>query len=827
MELTTEPFLRSAPNRDRWKDRAEHDEAEVEQDSAIKASEENALQAMFGARPSGWKSGIYYGITVDVSVFVVVFVLIFVAAFVYPRNGLLAVLIDGNCSKTRSWGIWLHLLINILSTALLATSSYAMQCLIAPTRVDLDQAHQKGRFMDIGVPSFKNVFHVNRRRASLYVLAVLSSIPIHLLANSVVFQSFSTNSYLLTVAYQQFIDEPLSGVINATELGSQDYYTFSSFNSDRSYINPQTGLPMGNPSEDVHFDDNPTVTVKMLTSNMTRLENEDCIRAYSNSLLTDRRHVVAVSDAQLPPFVNESIYSYTAGYWYQSIDICPTCQTFFNWTDPTVWTCAFLSGQNSPHVRSCDSSAAASHASQFTIQNSPISYCLSEEIEESCQLQADVGIMSAVIVCTAIKICVLVMATCTIPGEIISTIGDAISSFLNRPEKLTADCCLLSFDDVRRREQRSEKLTTGEYPDQAQPLTSGSASDSVAGEQGRSRWILGKPYLKHWRASSMEHKYNEALSLRHWAGAVFVLLSILVLATALLITAIMRIKSSSGLQGSMFSTSIGAPPTSIASLWRMGFGAFNANFLLPLHDMASSSHSSTMQHVLIVNAPQIALSISYFAYNDLWTNVLVAREWATYGNKRQGLRVSQRRSDYQRSSYFLTVPYAFGIPLQISSALLHWLMSQSIFLARVNVYSGEPFVHFPVSIINTVGYSPIALFFLILLWIILLVGIYLTGILFKFKSPIPIVGSCSLAISAACHPLIWEQHNGGIALKEVMWGMTLAEPVDENVRVETIEEIETEIRHCSFSAEEVISPQTLPTKKIKLSGVLESKALFR
>lgn len=35
----------------------------------------------------------------------------------------------------------MHIIINILSTALLAASNYVMQCLSAPTRPDVNEAH--------------------------------------------------------------------------------------------------------------------------------------------------------------------------------------------------------------------------------------------------------------------------------------------------------------------------------------------------------------------------------------------------------------------------------------------------------------------------------------------------------------------------------------------------------------------------------------------------------------------------------------------------------------------------------------------------------------
>ena len=80
-----------------------------------------------------------------------------VASAKHNVAGTFATLQDGDCSETKRLDLWLHLLINILSTLLLGASNYSMQCLSAPTRQDLDQAHRNDSWMDIGVPSMRNL----------------------------------------------------------------------------------------------------------------------------------------------------------------------------------------------------------------------------------------------------------------------------------------------------------------------------------------------------------------------------------------------------------------------------------------------------------------------------------------------------------------------------------------------------------------------------------------------------------------------------------------------------------------------------------------------
>lgn len=60
-----------------------------------------------------------------------------------------------------------------------------------------------------------------------------------------------------------------------------------------------------------------------------------------------------------------------------------------------------------------------------------------------------------------------------------------------------------------------------------------------------------------------------------------------------------------------------APPTDATSLARMGFGTVNTNTLVAIAN--ESSPSNTFAHVLLVNTPQLILSLSYFAYKGLWS----------------------------------------------------------------------------------------------------------------------------------------------------------------------------------------------------------------
>ena len=702
-------------------------------------------------RLSGWEMGMILAVSADLAVLVIVLALTLVAALRFPRDGLRATLIDDDCDPVRKWSTWLHLGINIVSTILLATSSYAMQCLTSPTREEINRTHLRGRCMDIGVPSFGNLLKTSRHRMLLWLVIVLSSLPLHLLANSAVYETQGANSYVMAVVEEDFISRPLSGL-------SQGYaYTGAGFNSPE-YVIPR---PSWVDKIEVTLYENTTRLLKELVPKMERLENADCMKAYSQPLLSNRRSVIAVTSRKLK-ISPKSTYNYIDQLYYQSVDVCPDCQSYRYYTDPTLWLCAWLHGNKQGSTRGCDVSAAINRASEWEISYGPIEYCLSERAVGQCQLQANISIMISVIVCALVKIIAIIAAFCTMPKDIIATIGDAVASFLRDREPQTSGCCLMSR---------------------------GTVHNHFIG-----RWKSEKRSPKPWAAWSLKKRWGSAPSVTQWFATILFLGALLITTIAFFSIGRQRLKHAPVMAENSYGLSA---PSDIGSIMRMGFGVVNVNFLVTLPDM--SSRDGVIGHTLLVNTPQLVLSFSYFAYNAIWTQMLIAREWAQFGIRRLSLRVSLP-SGQQRSNYFLTIPYMYAIPLLTISAILHWLLSQSFFLARINVNSAPPFVNTPPAVINTVGYSLGALLMFFIVASVTVLVVMLFGIFMKLSSPIPVVAGCSLAISAACHPL---NESDEMRLVPLKWGI-----VGESMS--TDDKDGGEIKHCSFSAGEVSSPADLP-----------------
>lgn len=157
--------------------------------------------------------------------------------------------------------------------------------------------------------------------------------------------------------------------------------------------------------------------------------------------------------------------------------------------------------------------------------------------------------------------------------------------------------------------------------------------------------------------------------------------------------------------------------------------------------------------------------------------MLVAVEYESYAVGRKYLRVSWPQGD-QRSTYYLSLPYRYSVPLLSASALLHWLVSQSIFFVGIirhdlnGAKSGD---------IMCCGYSPVAIIFAIILGSVLVLASILLGFR-RFNSNMPLAIECSAAISAMCHPLTGNDH----ALSPVKWGELPRRPVRDETNPSAI-----------------------------------------
>jgi hypothetical protein len=126
----------------------------------------------------GWRSGIA-GFTILSSIVLILNISALAWTATHLDDGRYATLAIGSYESISNWSGWLHFATNILSTALLAGSNYCMQCLSSPVRAEVDAAHARGSYLNIGTLSWRNVLASRKRRIFLLVLLAISSIAMH------------------------------------------------------------------------------------------------------------------------------------------------------------------------------------------------------------------------------------------------------------------------------------------------------------------------------------------------------------------------------------------------------------------------------------------------------------------------------------------------------------------------------------------------------------------------------------------------------------------------------------------------------------------------
>jgi hypothetical protein len=102
---------------------------------------------------------------------------------------------------------------------------------------------------------------------------------------------------------------------------------------------------------------------------------------------------------------------------------------------------------------------AATATMEMQLPTFTVDHCLSVPAEESCQLVFLPPVCLVVIFCNAIKLVCMVLAARDDREEVFLNIGDAIASFLTRPDPATESAGLLSKDAVKKGTQGWHKTS--------------------------------------------------------------------------------------------------------------------------------------------------------------------------------------------------------------------------------------------------------------------------------------------------------------------------------------------------------------------------------
>ncbi|KAL4924160.1 uncharacterized protein BDV17DRAFT_275337 [Aspergillus undulatus] len=630
---------------------------------------------------SGWKFALFLASTA--CVFVLAFNLGFLL-WAVARDSLKSergVLYEGDCDRVSRLSTGLHLVINIFSTLLLSASNYGMQCLCAPTRKDVDRVHQQGGWLNIGVPSIRNLSHVSRRRLLMWICLLLSSVPLHLLYNSTIFSTISAYGYDVFVGRET----PDGKRLEELDLDGQDI-PFS-----RLYETAQNG------------------TLESLTAT-------ECFDAYGITYQTKYGGVIILSDDA------ETTTRYD---WITYEDVYTPA-----WSSPNLWLSSFA-GQGDWKV-----------GDGYRVKS-----CLSERVPQHCKLQYSLPLTITVIVSNLVKAIVLCYMSFRKAEPPLLTTGDAVASFLHKPDPVSMGRCLLSETNCRDSADSTDRHLY-------RPL---------AFVDKRRGWFSAVP-LREWLSLVLL-----------WGVAIGVCIFLILLG-----------QHNGGVE-----------------IWEAKFGTSSSQVHSSTLIKGEGWPTSLIANTIIANTPQLIFSLLYFVLNSILTAMTLAAEWSRYARTRRGLRVSWNPQSAQRRTYFLSLPYRYAMPLIASCATLHWLISQSLFLVGVDAYDGQ-WERIERLDVMTCGYNPIAIVSSISVGVAMLLCAAALSCR-RLDSSMVVAGSCSLAIAAACHT----KYDPNLNLEDE--GQRIQSLTAEDMEYLPLQwgsvSVDGELGHCTFTSERVEMPE--------------------
>lgn len=348
--------------------------------------------------------------------------------------------------------MWPDLAINILSSLLLGASNNCAQLLSSPTRHDIDKAHAKGKWLDIGVPSVRNLGHISGWRVLLWALLFLSSIPLHL-----VYVEDKMGSLIVSTRadafyrYNSVVFSTLSSVDYQSALVTKDFVEGGWWNQSR-IISVSYPAPNMRQLEQMQ--------ASAVSGNLTRLDNAECIQAYGHSAFQSTwKNVLLVTSATkndtLIDFWNHGATDKeTSENWLCGLDkYDTTCDINKLAKNPAEWIISIcqaeIASNEDGSYRQCDKFDA------------PILYCLAELFPQHCTVRVSLKLLTVVIIFNAIKVGCLLTTALSRNFNPLGTVGDAISSFLEHPDDKTASLGPISMAVVKTEAWRKKFIAGG------------------------------------------------------------------------------------------------------------------------------------------------------------------------------------------------------------------------------------------------------------------------------------------------------------------------------------------------------------------------------
>lgn len=172
-------------------------------------------------------------------------------------------------------------------------------------------------------------------------------------------------------------------------------------------------------------------------SSYQKLDHESCITEYGVDYLSSRGNVLVVVDGRTSdPLLGVLDWTYNSprNSW-----ICGT-------TLESNMTLETISIDNFD----CTVPEALGNDT-WLMGEYEVSYCLSQKVEDKCRLQFAAPIMVVVLCCNFVKLLAMIITLWKCKEKTFVTLGDALASFLENPDRNTVGMCIATKKDFEAR----------------------------------------------------------------------------------------------------------------------------------------------------------------------------------------------------------------------------------------------------------------------------------------------------------------------------------------------------------------------------------------
>lgn len=376
------------------------------------------------------------GTALFVQIFISTTVLMFnisVTIYAMTKYGISSGLGDiyqGNCQLVAKYNTFVHLGINILSTLLLSSSNYCAQLLAAPTRSEVDAAHEKGDWLDIGVPSLRNLWkeRIARKRRVAWTLLMISSVLLHLVWNSAVFAARPFSLYQIAIVTSDYLKD----------------------------VGPW-------PSQN-----NQTLRMLRNTNLLSRLDKPQCIERYTSSIPGQKDVLVVAANVTMQDQASLAVGNTSSSLLWEIANV----NSGPSWIWGQSWPCSAFAQPGARPVSWCTVDFLLPKQEDWTVLDNTyvgngidnkllwvkVDHCLSagvESLQSFCALRYSAWIL--------LMVCILNLGKCTViyytaylhyrsdrnPKERapLVTVGDATASFLSEPDTTTENLPFASREE--------------------------------------------------------------------------------------------------------------------------------------------------------------------------------------------------------------------------------------------------------------------------------------------------------------------------------------------------------------------------------------------